>query len=110
MLNTALNIKALVWYGINKSAIATTLCIKKDQPQNQCQGCCVLNEKLSLNKSESGTEQQEPRVNVDQIYYLASVQELLNAYILQTPKSPLINTTYFTQLLQTEFFHPPRIA
>lgn len=97
-------------YAINKDYIAKELCVKKDIPNNCCQGKCYL--KKQLNKSEETSDSKDRTPN-KKIQY-KELNDFLTAYI----KLPEIFESSFNRLFfkkvvlsskfATSIFIPPK--
>jgi hypothetical protein len=48
-------------FSLNRSYIARTLCERKDEPGNTCQGCCLLRKQI---ENEDRNEQSPPTRNL----------------------------------------------
>lgn len=58
------NIGVMAYWLSNRTYIASTLCIKRDEPGNCCQGSCYLNQKLSQTPSTPlGNEEKLPELS-----------------------------------------------
>jgi hypothetical protein len=58
ILQSFLGLGVMVWFEINKTYIRENLCVNRDQPDLQCNGSCVMKDKLS--KVETPISEKEP--------------------------------------------------
>lgn len=103
---------AVVWFESNKSTIAAELCENRDQPEMNCNGRCVLSNKIAAAESRdqnfplpSEIESKLERCVVSEVD-----NALNNTWRLNT------NTSYFHRIVKVTktfpqgVFHPPKAA
>ena len=61
ILQSFLGFGVMVWFAINQTFIAENLCENRDKPEMQCNGSCVMNEKLSQVDSTRGEADHDPK-------------------------------------------------
>lgn len=100
-------------YYVNQDFYATVLCVKKDVPQNTCQGKCHLKKELkeldnSANNTEKNTKTTNTKLSNNWI-----VQEISAWQILRFTQSKEIKTLGNYHVLTahiTELLDPPKIS
>lgn len=104
----------IVDFSIHRDYIAEALCIKRDEPENSCQGCCQLKKQLS--KTEAGTNDSEAPAKTKTINRFLDMFAMLN--LSQNSDTGhkhncllhnfRINNLYFHTYI-AEIFRPPRL-
>lgn len=104
------SLTVVTYFYANRPYIASVLCENRDKPETGCKGKCYLNKQL--NKAQNNNPQDvEMRQKVEIMPYI-SVNSPEVAPI--TYYSVLFFgehiPSFYSFLLQTEFFHPPQVA
>jgi len=101
----------LIEYYANQEYFAKVLCINRDKPQLQCNGKCILMQKLKKAVEPSAPSSTLPKVNFEDypIGFVTSVSHNCNRIII-------FSISYFSNVKKLEpafgfdFFHPPSIS
>jgi hypothetical protein len=106
LLHPVSDLMTLLSHVVNKEYIATVLCIKREQPENTCQGRCQLTEQFKETETKKENKGLISDKNDLSLFLPVTV------YILDSPSS---SDTYYTisnvftpTPLLTLIFHPPR--
>lgn len=97
----------LVNFEINRKEIAKTLCVKKDEPKNCCQGSCHLKKQLQAEEKK----EQAPvnsRKNLKEVQLFCQKSPALNFnphFLFEISFSPFQITE--TNSIPLSVFHPP---
>lgn len=104
------SLTVVTYFYANRPYIASVLCENRDKPETGCKGKCYLNKQL--NKAQNNNPQDaEMRQKVEIMPYIfvdspeiGSVSQYsVRFYTAQLP-------SFYSFLLQSEFFHPPQKA
>ena len=101
-----------LWYGFNRSYIASELCENRDKPALKCNGQCVLAKRLQAAEEERRDAQERPLRIIEKI----ELSHCLPVQLLQLPDfsqaSTLQGVWPSLQLPVSDYasslFHPPR--
>lgn len=98
---------------IHQDYIANNLCENRDKPEMECEGKCVLMQKLKLTESEQDEPQQLPQITQMEFSSFVVTDFLFNAIeSLQADSSENLPapTHHEASIHINDIFHPPRIA
>ena len=56
LLQLAVSFSYVVWYEVNKTSVATELCVNTDNPELHCDGKCYLKKKISPTQEDATQE------------------------------------------------------
>ena len=95
-------------FKLNQDYIATVLCINRDKPEMQCNGQCVLMQKM--NEAQEQTSQEENQTPEKLV--LETFCEAIFEFHTLTRLSNKEAITTYSQILSASFlsavFHPPQ--
>ena len=101
----------LVEFKVNQDFIAKALCINKDKPMLNCNGKCILAQKL--NKAEEPQKKELPaalkeRLEIN-LYLTDKLIEITGSRLVAENNILLFkNDPFFKSNFSTDVFHPPK--
>ena len=101
----------LIDFKINQSFIAKVLCINKDKPMSNCNGKCILAQKLK--KAEEPQKKEFPTALKERFEINLYLSKILlvktGSFLLVESNIQLLNNdTFFKSNFSTDVFHPPK--
>lgn len=93
-------------YELNKTYIATVLCINKNKPELNCNGKCFLSKKIA--EAEKKQQSDEKKIQKDlsqQVMIVSTFKINFQSENLSTYKTLYQKTYYFQKV--NSIFHPP---
>lgn len=104
----------LIWYGANRTYIATELCENKDKPELKCNGQCVLAKRMKAAEEERRDADQRPLRIMEKFefsHYIAAAEDTFS----ETPETDLSRRVVWASDFEphsnyfSNFFHPPEL-
>lgn len=102
-----------LWFGINQAYIAKNWCINRDKPELQCNGKCVLMQRLKAVEEERREAQERPLRLVEKLelsHFLVEALPILDFLVFYihpettVPSESVTSSVYFLRLLK-----PPEV-
>ena len=105
----ALQFSVLTWYQVNRGYISEVLCINRDLPEMQCDGKCVLAQKLKQAEREKQNELPAlPEVEISlSVFIVDKVSEILRSGLLTGQLAWGETEDHYAFDLIKGLFHPP---
>lgn len=104
------SLTVVTYFYANRPYIASVLCENRNKPESGCKGSCYLNKQLS---KAQDTDSQEAEVSqkVEILpYLLVTSPNMPTAATESIPAYSSLLPSFYSHLLQVEFFHPPQEA
>ncbi|MFN7115989.1 MAG: hypothetical protein ACK4TA_04275 [Saprospiraceae bacterium] len=111
---TLVKLGVFMWFLGNQSYIATTLCINRDKPEMQCNGKCVLMQRLKAVEEERREAQERPLRIIEKLelsHFIVEACSLSDFPSFYTPVETIVqseSTTYNAYLLG--ILQPPEMT
>lgn len=116
LLQTCSTIAVVVSFKINQDYISTYLCINRDKPQLQCNGKCVLMQRMQQevnNLDEQNRQKTQHIIEHEVLMFCQNVPEFqIHRTLFPTSKVLKINThltSFKPQSSIAAVFHPPTV-
>lgn len=116
LLHTCSTIAVVVSFKINQDYISTYLCINRDKPQLQCNGKCVLMQRMQQevnNLDEQNRQKTQHIIEHEVLMFCQNVPELqIHRTLVSESKVLKINTHLISFKPQSSIaavFHPPTV-
>jgi len=98
-------------FKVHQDFIAKVLCINKDKPMSNCNGKCILAQKLK--KAEEPQKKQLPAILKERLeinLFLTDILKVHNGsyFKVENNLNPFKNLHLFNSNYSTDVFHPPK--
>lgn len=95
-------------FKLNQDYIAKVLCINRDKPELQCNGHCILMEKIK--KTQEATQSQEDQTNHKQLLevFCENLFDFRPIPFFLEKESQIPNDRSFPSSYHSVLFHPPK--
>lgn len=104
------SLTVVTYFYANRPYIASVLCENRTKPESGCKGSCYLRKQLSK-AQDSENKDAEVRQKVEVLQYLpVDSPPMPMATAVGEPIYRSILPSFYSYLLQVEFFHPPQEA
>lgn len=109
LLQNSSRLGVLIWFDVNQTAIAQTLCENRFQPKAHCNGHCVLAKRLkAIDQREKQSAQQAQQPEIHWFVSTFQIAYLFNpTYSLSNSRVSILANYVRYPAPEHPIFHPP---